>query len=70
MSGFDNFAMILGQCVIALAALGALAGVVIGVTLLINRAVWSVVEAYGGIKVLNEYREWHRERRRTSAGKE
>jgi hypothetical protein len=38
-------------------------------TYLWNWTSWKLLDAYGGIKVFNEYRAWYHEHKRASAGK-
>jgi hypothetical protein len=58
----------IGNAVMVLGGLCIVALLLTGCAYLCNFACWQIVDAYGGIKVLNEFRAWHRER--ASAGKE
>ena len=59
----DAFAMWLGYALMVSCGAIATAGAVIGGALMFNRAIWHLVDAYGGIKTFDQFRRWyHRER--------
>lgn len=64
----SQIVMWMGYLVIVVSCTLVAAGMLIGCALLCNRAVWAIVESYGGIKVFNEFREWHHEHK--AMGKE
>jgi hypothetical protein len=58
-----------GAVVLACLGLMALAMGVIGLVWMFNRASWWVMNAYGGIKTFNEFRDWyHGERKEAKHG--
>ena len=57
----DEFAMAVGHFVMAVGGIMLGALFCIGVSMLVNRATWKIVECYGGMKTLREFGRWYRD---------
>lgn len=57
-----SVAFALGYLLMILAGLVLGSLLIIGVTKLVNRAMWAVLDCYGGLKTLREFQRWYRAR--------
>lgn len=55
----DEYARLLGYLVMVLGSSIALAGLIILLVFMFNRATWWVTDAYGGAKTIREFRAWY-----------
>ena len=55
----DEFAMWIGYALMAACAVAATSAAVIGAVMLLNRAIWKLLEPYGGFKTFQRFREWY-----------
>jgi len=53
-----DMAQLLGVIVLTCSACSVVALMVYCTAKTVNKAVWVVVDSYGGVKVLNEFRQW------------
>ncbi len=58
-----SVAFTLGYLLMILGGMAGGAVLILTVTKLVNRATWALLDCYGGIKVFNEFRDWHRSRK-------
>lgn len=58
-----SVAFALGYLLLILGGMTAGALLILAVAKLFNRAMWALVDCYGGVKVFDEFRRWHRANR-------
>lgn len=58
---FDQIALYIGYCVLVFGGLATCAVAFVGLTMIINRATWKIVDCYGGMKTLREFGDWYRD---------
>lgn len=58
-----SVAFVLGYLLMILVGLVAASLLIVGATKLINRAIWALVDCYGGIRTFRDYVRWYQQQR-------